>query len=132
MNSSDQVKRRLTYRASSADTIRVVRITTDGSATFESVPRSGETYRDMVDGWLERVALPAPFGAVHLNEEAKIFGLMPNRVAESVLLGAGAYLMPGDYLAGNVFFTGPVNGRGADTDVTPELLALLGRLAVKL
>ena len=76
--------------------------------------------------------MPAPFGAVHLNEEAKIFGLMPNRVAESVLLGAGANLMPGDYLAGNVFFTGPVNGRGADTDVTPELLALLGRLAVKL
>lgn len=132
MNGYDQGKRRLTYRASSADMIRIVRITADGSAAFESVPRSGETYRDIVGGWLERVTLPAPFGAAHLNEEAKMFGLAPNPVAERVLLGTGANLMPGDFLAGDAFFTGPVNGRGADTDVTPELLALLGRLAVKL
>lgn len=132
MNNSDQGKRCLTHRESSADTIRIVKITTEGTATFESVPRSGETYRDIVGGWLERVPLPAPFGAVHLNEEAKIFGLARNPVAERVLLGTGANLRPGEYLAGNLFFTGPVNGRGSDTDVTAEMLALLDLLAVKL
>ena len=114
------------------NTIRIVKITTDGTATVESVQRSGDVYRGIVGGWIERVTLPAPFGALYLNEEGKLSGLAPNPVAERVLLGAGANLLPGDYLAGSAFFVGPVNDAGSDTDVTPALLDLLGRLAVKL
>lgn len=132
MHSSDQGEGDVTCRKVSADAIRIVRITTDETATIESVQRSGDAYRGLIGGWFERVTLPAPFGALYLNEEGKLSSLAPNPIAERVLLGTGTNLMPGDFLAGDAFFTGPVNGRGADTDVTPELLALLGRLAVKL
>ena len=82
-------------------------------------------YRGLVEGNLEVLSLEQPAATMYLNGDGKICQLPVNVRATMLLWAHVKELRFQDYIAGDVFLTGPVNHDGWDTSVPDELDTLL-------
>ena len=82
-------------------------------------------YRGLVDGNLEVLSLEQPAATMYLNGDGKIRQLPVNVRATMLLWAHVKELRFQDYIAGDVFLTGPVDHDGWDTSVPDELDKLL-------
>lgn len=91
-----------------------------------------ESYRGLVNGNLEALSLEQPTASMYLNADGKIIEL-PVNVRATMLLWAHIKEMRfQDYIVGDVFLTGPVDGDGWDTDVPEELAKLFDARALRI
>lgn len=90
-----------------------------GRLTFHATKPTLEDLQAAVGGDIE--AFPAPHdGTTYLNEEGKLLGLAHNRLATHWLR---EFLLPGDWIAGPLVVTGPIDDAGDETALTAEQLA---------
>lgn len=85
--------------------------------------------QQIIGGYVETV--PVGEGTLYLDEEGKLKGQVMNLAANELLAVAGTRLQPGDVIVGTVVLLGPADDEGWDTDVTPELEALVAEAGIE-
>lgn len=105
--------------------IIALEVRVDGTAEVKPIEPELETLQGIVGGYIEAVGPADGRWTAYVDEEGLLKGLPLNRRATVMArqLGAGDVL-----LVGPAVFLGPADDEGYDTDVTAEVLALVGEV----
>lgn len=86
-----------------------------------------DVYQDLVSGHIELVILDRPPASLYCNSDGKDLRLPLNRRATLLLWAHQPAIRYRDFIAGDVFLTGPPGRHGWDTDTPESYLATLLR-----
>lgn len=80
---------------------------------------NGETISNAVGGFFQIIPVHN-FGnlSMYVNEEGKLMGLPFNPYATGIV--GPRNLLPGDYIAGNLWISGPVDNEGYETQISDD------------
>lgn len=101
-------------------TIKVIAIPAsqwDPMEVREIAPSDLHAYQSLVGGLIEVIDLQNPSASLYINEEGKLQRLPHNVRATQIMWAHNQLLRRQDRVVGDAFIAGPVDRRGADTEV---------------
>jgi hypothetical protein len=109
-----------------SERIEVLVLPVDGPIVVREIANGLDAFQALVGGYIQAVILRGQLrGTLYLDEEGKLND--PPKARNHVATHM-AYLMPGDYIAGDAFISGPLDREGCDTSVEQRVLDVVSGL----